>query len=62
LLTGYEFGDDVIEDDSLKRSFLPSVHTIVRENQLVDNFTPSLIELSDAEVAKIEKTRIREAR
>lgn len=62
LLTGYEFGDGPVENDDLRRSFLPAVRKVVRDNSHIERFTPSLIEVSDAEIAKIEKQRTRESR
>ncbi|CAO3655159.1 unnamed protein product [Mucor hiemalis] len=62
LLTGYEFGDGPVENDDLKRSFLPSLKGILRDRSKIDQFTPSLIEVTDAEIAKIEKGRTRESR
>lgn len=62
LLTGYEFGDGPIDNDELRRSFLPAVRKVVRDNSYIERFTPTLIEVSDAEIAKIEKQRTRESR
>ncbi|KAF1805998.1 hypothetical protein FB192DRAFT_1270447 [Mucor lusitanicus] len=62
LLTGYEFGDGPVENDDLRRSFLPAIRNAVRDHRLVERFTPSLIQVSDAEIAKIEKGRTRESR
>lgn len=62
LLTGYEFGDGPVENDELKRSFLPAIRNVIRDYNTVERFTPSLIEVTDAEIAKIEKGRTRESR
>lgn len=62
LLTGYEFGDGPVENDDLKRSFLPSLKGVIRDRNKLEQFTPSLIEVTDAEIAKIEKGRTRESR
>ncbi|CAO0799994.1 unnamed protein product [Mucor circinelloides] len=62
LLTGYEFGDGPVENEDLKRSFLPAIRNVIRDYRLVERFTPSLIEATDAEIAKIEKDRTRESR
>ncbi|KAI8094927.1 uncharacterized protein B0P05DRAFT_523936 [Gilbertella persicaria] len=51
-----------VDHDELKRSFLPPLQNIVRRSQTVERFTPSLIELTEAEVDKIEKDRTRESR
>lgn len=62
LLTGYEFDDVPVEDEDLKRSFLPTICSIIRDNSNIEKFTPSLIEVTDTEIAKIEKGRTRESR
>lgn len=62
LLTGYEFGDGPVENDDLKRSFLPSLKGVIRDRNKLEQFTPSIIEVTDAEIAKIEKGRTRESR
>ncbi|KAI8993356.1 hypothetical protein BDB01DRAFT_776042 [Pilobolus umbonatus] len=62
LLTGYEFGEGTIENEELKRCFLPSLSSIIRDNHYVEKFTPTIIEVSDMEIAKIEKGRTRESR
>ena len=46
----------------MRHSFLPLLQNIVRDHQSVEQFTPSVIELSDAAVEKMEKDRMREAR
>ncbi|KAF1806491.1 hypothetical protein FB192DRAFT_1273032 [Mucor lusitanicus] len=62
LLVGYEFNSNSIIDDEIRNSFLPYLRNIIRENSSVERFTPSMIELSDAAVARAEKDRMREAR
>ncbi|KAG2234091.1 hypothetical protein INT48_000268 [Thamnidium elegans] len=62
LLTGYEFDNEPVEVEDLKRSFLPTIYSIIRDNSNIEKFTPSLIEVTDAEIAKIEKGRTRESR
>ncbi|KAI9480667.1 MAG: hypothetical protein EXX96DRAFT_521933 [Benjaminiella poitrasii] len=62
LLTGYEFGDGPVENDDLRRSFLPAVHNVIRDNDIAEKFTPTVVEATDAEIAKIEKIRTRESR
>ncbi|KAI9025326.1 hypothetical protein CLU79DRAFT_745061 [Phycomyces nitens] len=62
LLVGHEFNDSPVTDDDLKHSFLPILKSIIREGEQVERFTPALLELTDAEVEKIEKDRMREAR
>lgn len=61
-LTGYEFGESPIENDDLKLSFLPTLNSVLRDHSNIEKFTPSLIEVSDADIAKIEKGRTRESR
>lgn len=41
---------------------MPAVSNVIREEDAVENFTPVLIDLSDAEIDKIEKDRERDAR
>ncbi|KAI8347593.1 hypothetical protein EDC96DRAFT_520952 [Choanephora cucurbitarum] len=62
LLAGYEFNSEATMDDEMRHSFLPLLQNIVRDHQSVEQFTPSVIELSDAAVEKMEKDRMREAR
>ncbi|KAL7312781.1 SWI/SNF chromatin-remodeling complex subunit [Mucor circinelloides] len=62
LLVGYEFNNTSIIDDEIRNSFLPHLRNIIRESSSIERFTPSMIELSDAAVAKAEKDRMREAR
>ncbi|KAI8371226.1 hypothetical protein EDC96DRAFT_501887 [Choanephora cucurbitarum] len=62
LLTGHDFNDSLVENDELRRSFLPVVRNVVRETQYLERFTPSLLELTESELDKIEKGRIRESR
>ncbi|KAI8332305.1 hypothetical protein BC941DRAFT_359363 [Chlamydoabsidia padenii] len=61
LLVGHEFDGPVVDDD-LKHSFLPFLKTVTRDADTVERFTPALMELSDAELQKNEKDRLREAR
>lgn len=58
---GHEFDGPVIDDD-LKHSFLPFLKNVTRDADMVDRFTPALMELSEAELQKNEKDRLREAR
>lgn len=62
ILVGYEFNGSAILDDDLRHSFLPSFKTITRDLEAVDRFTPAIMELTDAEIDKIERDRMREAR
>ncbi|ORX50485.1 SNF5-domain-containing protein [Hesseltinella vesiculosa] len=61
LVVGHEFDGPVVDDD-LKHSFLPPVQSVVRETSALELFTPAIMELSDAELLKNEKDRLREAR
>lgn len=58
---GHEFDGPVVDDD-LKHSFLPYVKSVIRDADAVNRFTPAILELSDAELQKNEKDRLREAR
>ncbi|KAI9483620.1 MAG: hypothetical protein EXX96DRAFT_149805 [Benjaminiella poitrasii] len=62
LLVGYEFNHSSVIDDELKHSFLPRLRTIYRENSLAERFTPSMIELTDAMIDKMDKDLMRESR
>jgi hypothetical protein len=62
LLAGYEFDGTGILDDDLRHSFLPSVNGIVRDHSLIERFTPIILELTDVEIEKMEKDRMRETR
>lgn len=59
---GYEFNSSSEIDDELKSSFLPQLENILRENSSIEVFTPSMIELTDAAVEKLDKDLMREAR
>lgn len=62
LLTGHEFNGSSIVDDELRQSFLPALKSTFRETDAVERFTPAILELTDAEIDKLEKDRMREAR
>ncbi|KAI8885301.1 SNF5-domain-containing protein [Backusella circina FSU 941] len=62
LLAGYEFDGTGIIDDDLRHSFLPSINGIVRDHNLIERFTPIILELTDVEIEKMEKDRMRETR
>ncbi|KAF1806015.1 hypothetical protein FB192DRAFT_1000257 [Mucor lusitanicus] len=38
LLKGYEFGEGPVENDDLRRSFLPAIRNAVRDHCLVERF------------------------
>lgn len=62
LLVGYEFNSSSIIDDEIKSSFLPQLEHILRDNASIGIFTPSMIELTDGAIEKLEKDLMREAR
>ncbi|CAJ0837408.1 4031_t:CDS:2 [Entrophospora sp. SA101] len=62
MLVGHPFDGMSVQDDDLRQSFLPPVSNIIRKEDAVDTYTPVLIELSEAEIEKIEKDRERDAR
>ncbi|KAI9494604.1 hypothetical protein BDB00DRAFT_761526 [Zychaea mexicana] len=62
LLTGHEFDGSTVTDDDIKRSLLPTVKTIMRDLNIADSFTPAVLELTNAEIDKVERDRMREAR
>ncbi|KAI9264917.1 hypothetical protein BDA99DRAFT_462505 [Phascolomyces articulosus] len=62
ILVGHEFNGSPILDDDLRQSFLPALRSSIRDNDIVERFTPAILELTDAEIDKIEKDRMREAR
>ena len=59
---GHPFDGSPIQDDDLRQSFLPPVTNIIRKEDRVDQHTPILVELTEAEIDKIEKDRERDAR
>jgi hypothetical protein len=62
LLVGYEFTtSSSIADDEIRHSFLPHLKSIIRQHN-IERFTPSITELTDAAIEKMEKERMREAR
>lgn len=62
LLVGYEFNNTSTIDDEIRHSFLPRLQNIIRPSSSLERFTPSITELSDAAIEKMEKDRMREAR
>jgi hypothetical protein len=62
ILVGHPFDGSPIQDDDLRQSFLPPVTNIIRKEDTVDQHTPILVELTEAEIDKIEKDRERDAR
>ena len=62
ILVGYEFNGSPILDDDLRQSFLPALRSTIRDNDSVERFTPAIVELTDAEIDKLEKDRMRDAR
>lgn len=63
LLVGYEFNSSSSIDDELRHSFLPRLKSILRrDTHIIERFTPSITELSDTAIEKMEKDRMREAR
>lgn len=62
LLVGYEFNSTSTIDDEIRHSFLPRLQNIIRPSSSLERFTPSITELSDAAIEKMEKDRMREAR
>lgn len=51
-----------MHDEDLRGSFLPKITNILREEDTVDQFTPVLEKLTDAEIDKLEKDRERDKR
>ncbi|KAI9317065.1 hypothetical protein BX666DRAFT_2027132 [Dichotomocladium elegans] len=62
LLVGYEFNGSSILDDDLRQSFLPVLKSVIRDADSVERFTPAILELTDAEIDKLEKDRMRDVR
>ncbi|KAI8139193.1 hypothetical protein BJV82DRAFT_254702 [Fennellomyces sp. T-0311] len=62
LLTGHEFDGSLVTDEDLKRNLLPTVKSIMRDLNSADSFTPAILELTNAEIDKFERDRMREAR
>ncbi|KAH8553032.1 hypothetical protein BGW37DRAFT_423033 [Umbelopsis sp. PMI_123] len=62
LLVGYEFDGSPVDDDELKQVFLPRVKKSIRNDDLSVQFTPVILHLTDPEVEKIERDRMRETR
>ncbi|CAG8786662.1 8631_t:CDS:2, partial [Gigaspora rosea] len=59
---GHPFDGSPIQDDDLRQNFLPPVTNIIRREDAVEQHTPLLVELTEAEIDKIEKDRERDAR
>ncbi|CAG8686047.1 519_t:CDS:2, partial [Scutellospora calospora] len=59
---GHPFDGSPIQDDDLRQNFLPPVTNIIRREDAVEQHTPLLVELTEAEIEKIEKDRERDAR
>ncbi|CAI2184367.1 17179_t:CDS:10, partial [Funneliformis geosporum] len=62
ILVGHPFDGSPVQDDDLRQSLLPPVTNIIRREDSVDQHTPILVELTEAEIDKIEKDRERDAR
>ncbi|CAO3651305.1 unnamed protein product [Mucor hiemalis] len=62
LLVGYEFNNTSTIDDEIRHSFLPRLQNIIRPSTTIERFTPSITELTDSAIEKMEKDRMREAR
>ncbi|CAG8436602.1 9377_t:CDS:10 [Diversispora eburnea] len=62
ILVGHPFDGSPVQDDDLRQSFLPPITNIIRKEDSVDQHTPILVELTEAEIDKIEKDRERDAR
>ncbi|KAG0175330.1 SWI/SNF chromatin-remodeling complex subunit [Apophysomyces sp. BC1034] len=62
LLVGHEFNGTPVTDDDLKSSFLPTLKSIMRDSESLERFTPAILELTDAEIGKVERDRMRDAR
>jgi SNF5 / SMARCB1 / INI1 len=62
LLIGYEFDGSPVDDDELKQVLLPRVKKSIRNDDISVQFTPVILHLTDPEVEKIERDRMRETR
>ncbi|KAG9286407.1 hypothetical protein G9A89_014573 [Geosiphon pyriformis] len=62
ILVGHPFNGSLVQDDDLRQNFLPILSTVLRKEEQVDQHTPLLVELTEAEIDKIEKDRDRDAR
>lgn len=62
LLIGYGFDGSPVDDDELKQVFLPRVKKTIRNDDVSVQFTPAILHLTDPEVEKIERDRMRETR
>ncbi|RKP40116.1 hypothetical protein BJ085DRAFT_2528, partial [Dimargaris cristalligena] len=62
LLLGYPFDGSLVEDLDLQGAFLPPISTVVRSSREVNEFTPSLVELSALELERKEKDDDRDIR
>lgn len=51
-----------MHDEDLRGSFLPKITGILREEEIVEQYTPVLEKLTDAEIDKLEKDRERDKR
>lgn len=62
-LAGYAFDGSLVTDDELKFAFLPEIHSAAlatRVGQEVEEHTPKLLQLTEAEVDRLERERERE--
>jgi hypothetical protein len=62
LLIGYAFDGSPVDDDDLKQAFLPRVKKSIRPEELSVEFTPIIQHLTDIEVEKLERDRMRDTR
>jgi hypothetical protein len=51
-----------VDDDDLKQAFLPRVKKSIRPDELSVEFTPIIQHLTDIEVEKLERDRMRDTR
>ncbi|KTW28693.1 uncharacterized protein T551_02543 [Pneumocystis jirovecii RU7] len=61
-LVGYPFDGGPIEDEDIKTAILPTVSSILRPAEALNEYSPVLYELSESEVEKQNKENERDAR
>ncbi|KAG0365906.1 SWI/SNF chromatin-remodeling complex subunit [Gamsiella multidivaricata] len=61
-LIGYNYDGSSVHDEDLRSSFLPKITNILREEDVVDQFTPILEKLTEPEIDKLERDRERDKR
>lgn len=62
LLIGQEYGDGSYLSERVKTQLMPNLRHLLRDPLMAEKFTPVLLEISDIELDRIEREKLREFR